>query len=483
MTRFLSSKVSRLPRRLAKGRACVLAGLLALCAASASAAPSVYPTGVTRHDPARADNSSYVLFTGQDKRTHLIDLNGNEVRQWPYEGFPPVLLDPAVTGGKLGHVLVQLSRQLDGPAAANALAPQSLGEVDWNGQVVWRWSGAQAQQAYGSPDGAAAAGPAVRQHNDWRRLPNGNTAVLVSYAHPVAGFAADKVIDDAIYEVSPQGEVVWRWVASEHLEEFGFSDASLKLIRGTLARNNKSAPFDYLHLNNLSVLGSNRWFDAGDARFHPDNLLIGSRTANFMAIIERKTGRVVWHLGPDFAPSAPAGAKLPRPVDQLIGQHDGHIIAKGLPGAGHLLVFDNQGEAGYPIVSPGLQPRSRILEIDPVKKEIVWQYTGADSGAPAWSFYSSFISSARRLPNGNTLIDEGTSGRLFQVTPGGEIVWEYISPYFGEVRNGGEGKTVLSNWIYRAQPVPHGWVPTGAPLVGQAVKAIDVRTFRLPAQP
>ncbi len=46
-----------------------------------------------------------------------------------------------------------------------------------------------------------------------------------------------------------------------------------------------------------------------------------------------------------------------------------------------------------------------------------------------WSFFSSFVSSARRLPNGNTLIDEGMDGRLFQITAGGDIVWEYLNPY------------------------------------------------------
>lgn len=103
------------------------------------------------------------------------------------------------------------------------------------------------------------------------------------------------------------------------------------------------------------------------------------------------------------------------------------------------------------------------MEIDPVKKEIVWEYTGDLSGGPAWGFYSSFISSARRLPNGNTLIDEGRSGRFFQVTPAGEIVWEYVSPYFGRTRSGGAGHEVSANWVYRAQPVPYDWVPDGTP--------------------
>jgi hypothetical protein len=121
---------------------------------------------------------------------------------------------------------------------------------------------------------------------------------------------------------------------------------------------------------------------------------------------------------------------------------------------------------------------SRILEIDPVKNEIVWEYTGESSGAPGWTFRSSFISSARRLPNGNTLIDEGYNGRLFQVTPKGEIVWEYVSPYFGAFPSG--GSNLKSNWIYRAQPVPYEWAPAGTPHAENAVIPPDPAAFRVP---
>lgn len=466
----------------------VTLALLTVTMASTRAAPSVYPTGVTRYDPVKAFNT-YVLFAGQDKKTHLIDMNGNEVRQWPHDGFPSVLIDPALTGGQRGRVLLQLPAP-GLPASGNAPIERGLvvGELDWAGQVVWQWNGAQAQQAYGGAEVATDArgrDNVPRQHHDWRRLPNGNTLLLVNITHPVAGFKAEKLLDDALLEVSPSGEVVWRWTAAEHLNEFGFSEASLKLIRNGLARgNDKAAPFDYLHFNNMSVVGPNKWFDAGDLRFHPDNVLVGSREANFMAIIDKKTGKVVWRIGPEFdIPSQQAGGKLPRPVDQILGQHDGHIIAKGLPGAGNLLVFDNQGEAGYPRVGPGTQPRSRVLEIDPVSKQIVWQYTGVESGGPGWTFYSSFISSARRLPNGNTLIDEGMNGRFFQVTPQGEIVWEYVSPYFSETRTGGGGQAVLSNSVYRAQPVPYEWVPEGTPHAERAVKAPDVRVFKVSSNP
>ncbi|RYY76441.1 MAG: ArsR family transcriptional regulator [Gammaproteobacteria bacterium] len=450
--------------------------LSAFISTSVFASPSIYPTGVTRYDPAKAYNS-YVLFAGSDKKTHLIDLNGNEVHQWPYNGFPSVFIDPQLTGGKKGHVLVQLTGETGGK---NNGASQSLGEVDWNNKIVWKWGGAKAQDAYATTTTATDAsgyGTEIRQHHDWHRLPNGNTLILINYVRPVTGFKAEKILEDGIYELTPSNAVVWKWSAFEHLEEFGFSEASLKLIKDSLTRNDKALPFDYLHFNNMSVVGPNKWFDAGDTRFHPDNIVVASREANFTAIIDKKSGKIVWHIGPDYEPSAGAN-KLPRKVDQISGQHDAHIIPKGLPGAGNLLVFDNQGAAGYPSAKLNTQPGSRVLEIDPVKKEIVWQYTGASSGGPSYSFYSSYISSARRLPNGNTLIDEGMTGRFIQVTNKGEIVWEYVSPYFSTPK-ADDPSAVSINTVFRAQPVPYDWVPEGTPRSEKPVKAIDVTKFQV----
>ncbi|ROO12872.1 ArsR family transcriptional regulator [Pseudomonas fluorescens] len=421
----------------------------AVLSAGAFAAPSVYPTGVTRYDPNKAFNQ-YVIFSGADKQTHLIDMNGSEVKTWPQAGFPSAIIDPKLVGGERGHVLLQLSDKDPGilGSAGNGLGNQSVGELDWSGKVVWQW-------------GDKAPGGAAQQHHDQRRLSNGNTVVLANKVHTVKGFKVPEVIDDAIYEVSPEGAVKWQWLASEHLNEFGFTAEQLKLVRA-------SENPDYLHINNLSLVGPNKWFDAGDKRFNPDNLLIDSRNANFIAIIDKNSGKVVWRLGPNLPLINPKTAqKLPRPVDQFVGQHDAHIIPAGLPGAGNVLVFDNQGSAGYPNVTLGLISGSRVLEIDPVKNEIVWQYSAANSKQPGWAFYSSFISSARRLPNGNTLIDEGMNGRFFQVTASGENVWEYVSPYLGKA----PGSDAISNWVYRALPVSYEWVPTDTPRSETAVNA------------
>ena len=83
--------------------------------------------------------------------------------------------------------------------------------------------------------------------------------------------------------------------------------------------------------------------------------------------------------------------------------------------SGHLLLFDNQG----------LGDRSRVLELSLPDLEVVWSYEEAGDDA----FYSRTCGSSQRLENGNTLIVESNRGRAFEVTPSGEIVWEFRSPH------------------------------------------------------
>jgi hypothetical protein len=427
------------------------------------AGPSIYPTGVTRYDPSKSDNV-FVLFSGSDDKTRLIDMEGNEVHRWDHRGFPSGMLDPALVGGARGHVMVQLADMTGSetgviPGIPAIFKNKTIGELDWDGNIVWQW-------------GETAPGAAAQQHHDWARLPNGDTLVLSVLSYQIPGFALPKQLDDAIYEVAPNGDIVWKWIAGDHLDELGFTPEALALVR-------KSEIPDYLHVNSMKPLGPNHWFRDGDARFDPDNIVISSREANLTIIIEKRTGHVVWRLGPTYPPTPKGPRHMPSIIDQISGQHDPHLIPEGLAGAGNLLMFDNQGEAGFPSATLKIFPGSRALEIDPVKQQIVWEYTGSDTDAPEWTFYSSFISDARRLPNGNTMINEGMNGRFFQITPAGEIVWEYVSPYFGPQPFGPAGKKVQSNVVYRAQPVPYDWTPPGTPHGERAVVPPDVATFRV----
>jgi hypothetical protein len=414
------------------------------------------------------------LFTGADGITRVIDLNGTVVHAWPFAGVPPRILDPALNAGRIGDVGVQLTDS--GDARGGIYANGTIGQLDWDGQLIWEW-------------GAQAPGGAARQNHDWELFPNGNRLILTTVPRVVACLGDDVVGDQGLYEVAPDGEIVWSWLAGDHLEEFGFSDAGWAALRETATRDPED-PWGYLEMNSAKSLGRNRWYDAelGTA-FQPDNILVSFRKANVVALIDKSSGKIAWKLGPYY--DAEAGSQhqritrheVPRPLDQTSGQHNPHMIAADLPGAGNILVFDNQGGAGYPAAPIGIYAGSRVLEIDPVIEEIVWQYTAEDSGLPPWAFFSSFVSNAQRLPNGNTLITEGMQGRLFQVTPRGDVVWEYHSPYVGygvagepevkQPRVPGVDRLTLTSLVYRSQAVPFDWTPAGTPRA--PLRGVDLR--------
>ncbi len=141
------------------------------------------------------------------------------------------------------------------------------------------------------------------------------------------------------------------------------------------------------------------------------------------------------------------------------------MIPPGLPGAGNIMIFDNGGASGYgapnALSANGYaiygRAGSRILEIDPVTLELVWSYRHAN-------FFSTNISGAQRLPNGNTLITEGAPGRVFEVTAEGENVWEYMNPPSPYSTRG-------SNSVYRAYRIPYDWIPQLQPPAESAVQA------------
>jgi hypothetical protein len=227
---------------------------------------------------------------------------------------------------------------------------------------------------------------------------------------------------------------------------------------------------DWLHTNCISYLGPNKWWDAGDTRFHPENIIADSRQANILWIIEKATGDIVWRVGPDYSLGNPESR-----LGQIVGQHHTHMIAKGLPGAGNILVFDNGGQAGYgkafgpfgdPTYPNKTRLHSRVIEFNPVTLDLVWEYERRSPGpGENFRFFSYYISSAQRLPNGNTLICEGDTARIFEVTPTGDLAWEYFSPYVDWAYDtvGGALFGIFGCYpdTYRAYRIPYDFIPPG----------------------
>ena len=90
------------------------------------------------------------------------------------------------------------------------------------------------------------------------------------------------------------------------------------------------------------------------------------------------------------------------------------------------------------------------------------------------SFYSFHISSAERQPNGNTLICEGAPGRIFEVTPSHEIVWEYINPFFLRVNRPTKGHpSNYTNAVFRA----HRYGPDHPALQGRDLDPVRHATL------
>jgi Arylsulfotransferase (ASST) len=242
-------------------------------------------------------------------------------------------------------------------------------EADWNGKVLWE----------------------VRQrdhHHDGRLLKNGNVLLLCARELPddvakkVRGGRTGtevngKIWADYLLELTKDGRTVWEWRSWEHL------DPATDVI--TAIQDNRS---EWTHGNGIIEL--------------PDgDLLVSFRNISTIVRIRRQTGEIVWKLG----------------APPLAGQHAPTPLANG-----NILIFDNG-----PHRLDHTFPYSRVIEVNPAKNnEIVWNYQEAN----LHNFYSPRISNAQRLPNGNTLINEGFFGRFFEVTSEGDVVWEYVNPYF-----------------------------------------------------
>jgi hypothetical protein len=445
--------------------------------------PSVYPTGTTIYYPEKCWNG-YTLYQSELHRNNgfgavLIDMNGNVVNRWKgLDGFPNKMLPGGHIFGSTGVRNFKYGYQ----------DMVDLVEADWDGNIVWKFDKYELVK-----DPRQKPRWMARQHHDFQRegnpvgyyvpgmdfKPSGKTLLLCHKDLKNPRISEKPLVDDTIIEVDNQGKIIWEWICSEHFEEMGFSARAKK----ALARNPGMKPVggglgDWMHMNSMSTLGPNKWFDSGDRRFHPDNIICDGRQTNITAIIDRKTGKIVWQLGPYFT-----ATKALRTIGQIIGQHHAHLIPRGLPGEGNILVFDNGGAAGYGASNPSAptgydnarRDFSRVLELDTLTLDIKWQYPAPMLMPGGNRLYSSFVSSAQRLPNGNTLITEGNGGRIIEVTPEHEIVWEYISPY--------RHRMLKITLVYRAYRYPYDWAPLDKKPKEIPISRIDNNKLRLPGSP
>ena len=243
-------------------------------------------------------------------------------------------------------------------------------------------------------------------------------------------------------------------------------------------------------------------FNALNYNANLDQLVFSSPKLNEIFIIDHSTTTEVaaghsggrWGHGGDFLYrwGNPQNYQQGDSTDQkLFGQHDVRWIEESNPGAGNLMVFNNDIPMG-----PDSLDYSAVYEIVPSKDNVgnyvlmgngrfgledpVWKYIAPDTV----SFYSSFISGAHRMQNGNTFINEGAKARFFEVTPEGDIVWEYLNPYRGDIHktNGDPVKPMPMTYLnFRAT-----FIPANHPAFeGKDLKPIDPQPeeYKLPPNP
>ncbi len=335
--------------------------------------------GVTCHHPDRC-YQGYTLFCETceppwpmgDRRLpiYLIDMEGRPVHVWQVSTSVQSYAR-LLPNGNLLYPTHDRSR----------IEVAGLRELDPQSNVLWHYH--------------------CRTDHDFQVLENGHLMIHTIRDSLWPELGPELKRHPYIIEVTRDKELVWEWHGEEHLAEL----EALLPPEGWehfQERVHGEFSFDWAHNNTCQIIPPNAAYDRERAagrspRFKPGNIVFSYRSVDIIGVIERETGEIVWAWGPGV----------------LDGQHKPHMLENG-----NLLIFDNGTLRGY----------SRVIEVNPLTEEIEWEYTSE----PKEQFLSRYISGAQRLPNGNTLICEGGKARLFEVTPDGEVVWDFVSPYHEE---------------------------------------------------
>lgn len=340
--------------------------------------------GLTVHNPAYSFKGYTIATPIGGEAALLLDMDGRVVHRWTFPDARPEYAILTDDGKMLCRCLppqdanapFKPAMEDDPPMPLEERAKKLpsnyrwLREVDWDANVLWQHED-----------------PLL--HHDFFKTRD--DTFLVTRFVQMEKALSDKVrgnrrarqshhpmLTDEILEIDRSGKVVW----SVRLDEV--LDPKLDPL-GVLERR-----IEWTHTN--AVCQS----DDGT------RVMFSSKNANRVGIIDKATKALVWRFG--------------HPVTS--GQHH----ARWLPN-GNIHMFDNGTRR------EGL-PFSRVIEVEPQSQKVVWEY----QANPPFALFSPNISSADRLANGNTLICEGMTGRILEVTRRGETVWEWHNPFAQTVR-------------------------------------------------
>lgn len=223
-------------------------------------------------------------------------------------------------------------------------------------------------------------------HHDFDVDQDGSVYVLTRAEVDHEELCGGKVMwDDFITLLGDDGKPVRQWSILD-----GFVKSKyFPLFRRQLRCRSKSE--ELFHTNTLELLPEESGL-SNDRIFSRGRVLLSFRELDTIGVFDLEKGEMVWAL-----------------TGMWRLQHQPTLLRNG-----HLLLFDNVTSGGF----------SRVLEIDPLSQEILWEYQGNEQNG----FSSEVLGSNQRLENGNTLVVESTAGRVFEVEPDGRIVWEFVNP-------------------------------------------------------
>jgi outer membrane protein assembly factor BamB len=368
-------------------------------------------TGVTRHDSARAQQGLTLYTSGDEARADLVAMDGEVVHEWQLP-FSAVWDDTSPISDPQPDDFIYWRKAMVYPngdllavyvAAGDSPWGYGLVRIDKDSQLVWKYLGQAHHDVDLGDDGRIYALTHEVRNNEYRDFPQ----------------LAVPRIDDFVVVLSPDGEELQKVSIADALINSPYARLLTRVVWYTKG--------DYLHTNGIDVV------EAGDADVLPfaeaGQVLLSFREIDTVALLDLEQERIVWAVrGPWLA------------------QHDPDILEDG-----NILLFDNLGNFldADGSDAEGKGGRSRVIEFDPTTTEIVWQYAGTAEEP----FESDVRAAQERLANGNTLITEETGGRIIEVTPEGEIVWEFLNPVRAEGRgeNGADLLPIVS-WAQRIDP-------------------------------
>lgn len=400
-----------------------------------------------------AATPGFTLFAPlADTSTYLIDNCGRLVHSWTGSRKP----GNSVYLMENGDILRCLE---DTSATFNAGGFGGWLEIqDWDGNVLWEYD-------YGSPT--------LFHHHDVEPLPNGNILVLAWNKHSQSeaiSLGRDSSItnvngiwEDIITEIRPiypdSAEVIWEWRAWDHLiQDYDPTKPNF----GTLSQHPGRINFNWEVLNG----GSPDWMHSNGLDYDPinDQILLSVLHFDEIWVIDHSTttqeaasssggnqgkgGDLLYRWGNPMTYGSGTGSD-----QRLFGQHDARWIPQGYPHAGKISIFNNG--AG--------RPQGNISSVDiidqPVDANGAYTLSGVNYGPDSafWSykapvptdFYSSFISGAFPLPNGNWMVCEGDEGIFFEIDSLGNEVWRYVNPINGSGPIT-QGAAPVGNIVFRA---------------------------------